>query len=61
MDQQQAAETDLLEKIDRLAEQRTRLRVRHAAALTSLMGERSDLRGVHALADHFDEAVRWTA
>ena len=49
------------ETVDRLAEQRTQLRVRHAAALTALMDERNDLKGVHALADHFDEAVRWSA
>ena len=46
---------------DRVAEQRARLRLRHSAALTTLMEERRDLRGVLALADHFDEAVRWTA
>ena len=48
-------------EVDRLAQQRDRLRLRHAAALTSLMEERTDLRGVHALADHLDDAVRWTA
>lgn len=47
--------------IDRVAEQRAQLRLRHAAALTALMEERTDLKGVHALADHFDEAVRWSA
>ncbi|WP_395695760.1 hypothetical protein [Nocardioides sp.] len=47
--------------LDRLREQRTQLRLRHAQALASLMEERTDLRGVHALADHFDDAVRWTA
>ncbi len=47
--------------LDTLREQRVRLRIRHAQALTSLMEERTDLRGVHALADHFDEAVRWSA
>ena len=46
---------------DELVAKRTQLRVRHAQALTSLMEERSDLRGVHALADHLDDAVRWTA
>lgn len=50
-------ETDL----EKFREQRTALRLRHAQALTSLMEERADLRGVHALADHFDDAVRWTA
>ena len=47
--------------VDRLAEQRAVQRVRHAAALTALMEERADLKGVHALADQLDEAVRWTA
>ncbi|MDF1605253.1 hypothetical protein [Nocardioides sp. YIM 152315] len=46
---------------DTVFEQRTTLRLRHAAALTSLLEERTDLRGVHALADHFDDAVRWSA
>lgn len=46
---------------DRDRDQRTRLRLRHAQRLTSLMDERGDLRGVHALADHFDDAVRWSA
>ncbi|HEU5037897.1 MAG TPA: hypothetical protein VFT70_12900 [Nocardioides sp.] len=47
--------------LDQLREQRVALRLRHAQALTSLMDERADLRGVHALADHFDDAVRWSA
>ena len=46
---------------DELLEKRNQLRLRHAQALTSLMDERTDLRGVHALADHLDDAVRWTA
>jgi hypothetical protein len=46
---------------DRNLEQRAQLRLRHSQALTSLMEERSDLRGVHALADYFDDAVRWSA
>ncbi len=46
---------------DELLEKRTQFRLRHAHALTALMEERTDLRGVHALADHFDDAVRWTA
>ena len=48
-------------ELDQLREQRAALRLRHAQALTSLMDERTDLRGVHALADHFDDAVRWSA
>lgn len=47
--------------LDRLRQQRAELRVRHAQRLTSLMEERADLRGVHALADYFDDAVRWSA
>lgn len=47
--------------LDDLRRQRAVLRLRHAQALTALMEERADLRGVHALADHFDEAVRWSA
>ena len=46
---------------DLLRERRAALRVRHAQALTALMEERDDLQGVHALADHFADAVRWSA
>lgn len=42
-------------------ERRHALRTRHAQGLIRLMEERSDLRGVHALADFVDDAVRWTA
>lgn len=47
--------------LERLREQRDQLRLRHAQRLVSLMEGRSDLRGVHALADYFDDAVRWSA
>ncbi len=47
--------------VESLSEQRARLRLRHSAALTTLMEERTDLRGVHALADHLDDAIRWSA
>ena len=46
---------------DQLRERRAALRVKHTQALTTLMDERADLKGVHALADYFDEAVRWSA
>ncbi len=36
------------------------LRDRHAEGLTRLLSERDDLRGVHALADLVDDAVRWS-
>jgi hypothetical protein len=44
-----------------LRRQRERLQTRHAQALTSLLESRRDLRGVHALADLVDDAVRWSA
>jgi len=40
--------------------QRARLRSRHAQGITTLMVARTDLRGVHALADFVDDAVRWS-
>ncbi|MEV5000036.1 hypothetical protein [Nocardioides sp. LML1-1-1.1] len=40
---------------------RAALRDRHAQNLTRLMEQRSDLRGVHRLADFVDDAVRWSA
>jgi site-specific recombinase XerD len=52
---------DTLHDLERILEKRAQFRLRHAVALTTLMEERADLRGVHALADHFDDAVRWTA
>jgi len=45
---------------ERVRLQRARLRTRHAQALTTLLDERIDLRGVHALADFVDDAVRWS-
>ncbi|GAA3662692.1 hypothetical protein GCM10022237_23190 [Nocardioides ginsengisoli] len=47
--------------LDSSLARRIELRDRHAAKLTRLMDERSDLRGVHRLADFVDDAVRWTA
>ncbi|GAB2870673.1 hypothetical protein [Nocardioides pacificus] len=34
---------------------------RHTQALTSLMDNRQDLRGVYAMADLVDDFVRWSA
>ena len=45
---------------DRARVQQARLRSRHAQGLTTLMDARTDLRGVHALADFVDDAVRWS-
>jgi hypothetical protein len=49
------------DQIDEIREQRAKFRLRHAQGLLALMDEREDLRGVHALADYFDEALRWSA
>lgn len=49
------------DEIETRSDKRAALKVRHAQGLTSLMNERDDLRGVHALADFVDDAVRWTA
>ncbi len=57
MDQSTTIQNDL----ETILEQRAQLRLRHSVALTTLMEERTDLRGVHALADHFDDAIRWSA
>jgi len=53
--------TEKNDTVDRSLERRAALRTRHAQGLTRLMEERTDLRGVHALADFVDDAVRWTA
>jgi hypothetical protein len=50
-----------IDEVDRILARRAALRSRHAQGLTRLMAERADLRGVHALADFVDDAVRWTA
>ena len=34
---------------------------RHLQGVSSLLAERSDLRGVHAFADVVEESVRWSA
>lgn len=54
-------EVDVEHVTDPVTEQRQRLQTRHAEALARLMETRRDLRGVHALADFVDEAVRWSA
>jgi hypothetical protein len=69
MDKTTSAETqtgrrtsgDQDDTVDRTLERRAALRNRHAQGLTRLMEQRTDLRGVHALADFVDDAVRWTA
>jgi len=53
--------TSETETLDQRRAARAALKTRHAQSLTRLMEQRTDLRGVHALADFVDEAVRWTA
>lgn len=40
--------------------QRTALRSRRSSRLVALLEEREDLRGVYAMADHLDDAIRWS-
>jgi hypothetical protein len=49
------------QETDQAREKRAAFKLRHARGLTTLLDERSDLRGVHALADLVDDAVRWSA
>ena len=53
--------SDQDDDLERRRRQRDILRLRHAHHLSRLMAARDDLRGVHALADFVDDAVRWTA
>lgn len=55
------AHTDPEHELDRLRSQRLASQARHAQALSALMSEREDLRGVHALADLVADASRWSA
>lgn len=48
-------------ELDRVAQQRSSLKSRHASALSRLMNEREDLRGTHAFADFVDDLLRWSA
>ncbi|TQK69152.1 MULTISPECIES: hypothetical protein [unclassified Nocardioides] len=50
-----------LDAVDRSLARRAALRDRHAHGLSRLMDERTDLRGVHPLADFVDDAIRWSA
>ena len=57
----QATPSTVDAQLDRIHRQRTSLKSRHSQALSKLMDERDDLRGVHALADFVDDSLRWTA
>jgi hypothetical protein len=47
--------------LERLRTRRTEQRHRHSRALATLMEEREDLAGVHALADVVSDSLRWSA
>jgi hypothetical protein len=53
--------SDLDTELERIRVQRAALKARHSEALTRLMAEREDLRGVHALADLVNDSLRWSA
>ncbi|MBB6627683.1 hypothetical protein H5V45_10160 [Nocardioides sp. KIGAM211] len=53
--------TPIERDVEKARLQRAALQTRHSAKLTSLMENREDLRGVHALADFVDDYVRWSA
>jgi hypothetical protein len=52
---------DLDLELERTRSQRSELKNRHARALSRLMAEREDLKGVHALADLVSDSLRWSA
>jgi hypothetical protein len=52
---------DIDTELERIRVQRANLKARHSEALTRLMAEREDLRGVHALADLVNDSLRWSA
>ena len=53
--------SDFDTQLERIRVQRAALKARHSEALTRLMAEREDLRGVHALADLVTDSLRWSA
>jgi hypothetical protein len=52
---------DLDTELERIRASRAALKNKHTEALSRLMTEREDLRGVHALADMVSDSLRWSA
>jgi len=52
---------DIDTQLERIRAQRAALKDRHSNALSRLMAEREDLKGVHALADLVSDSLRWSA
>ena len=48
-------------ELERIRAQRAALKDRHSQALSRLLAEREDLKGVHALADLVSDSLRWSA
>lgn len=48
-------------ELARFSDHRNELRTRHSQALARLMEDRTDLRGVNALADLVSDSLRWSA
>jgi hypothetical protein len=57
----ETAHDDSLRETDQLRARRNASQARHSQALSALMTEREDLRGVHALADLVADSLRWSA
>ena len=54
-------ELDLDLELERIRAHRSALQDRHSRALSRLMADREDLKGVHALADLVNDSLRWSA
>lgn len=52
---------DMDAQLERIRAQRAALKDKHSQALSRLMAEREDLKGVHALADLVSDSLRWSA
>jgi hypothetical protein len=52
---------DMDTQIERIRAQRAALKDKHSHALSRLMAEREDLKGVHALADLVSDSLSWSA
>ena len=61
MDDPTRTDRDPDSRLERLHARRAALQSRHAQALSKLMTDRQDLRGVHALADLVSDSLRWSA
>ena len=52
---------DLDAQLERMRVQRAAMKDKHSHALSRLLAEREDLKGVHALADLVSDSLRWSA